>query len=208
MLYRRKPAKNKILIFLLSVFILLAVLILILNAAINQHYDSVAKSRGKKLCAEAIEQCVNKIVCETKDKRLIDITYNEAGKITSIETDTSSINSIQSSLADMINKELDSKNSINDKIPVGTLTGNAFFIGKGPSVSLDFTQNNSAQVMLVSEFSSAGINQSIHQIYAHITIDAYCFSLFRNASFTYDFDYLVCETIIVGEIPQRYLSLG
>ncbi|NLZ46707.1 MAG: sporulation protein YunB, partial [Clostridiales bacterium] len=82
-----------------------------------------------------------------------------------------------------------------------------FLNGKGPNVKFKFSQVGSPEVSLKSTFSSSGINQTLHQIYAYIEIEVYSIAPKKSKPVLFKFDYLITETVIVGEIPDTYISI-
>ena len=89
------------------------------------------------------------------------------------------------------------------KIPLGTLTDFPFFVGEGPEITIKYSQQGSATVERKSQFESAGINQTIHRLYARVETNIYSVSPIETEITSFSFDYLLSETIIVGDVPER-----
>lgn len=196
-----------------SIFLLLLIAIILgilyFNYTIANHYSEICIQKSKQISGKAISYSISNLSCsdklETSD--FITINYNKDNQITSIESNTSQINKVQSEIINNINSFFESKSQSKFSISLGTLTGNTFLNGKGPSIAFRFTQTCSPKVSLTSNFSSAGINQTLHQIYAHIEIEVYSVSPKKSKPVQFEFDYLIAETVVVGEIPNTYISL-
>ena len=59
---------------------------------------------------------------------------------------------------------------------------------------------------LESEFLDAGINQTLHKIYADIKADVCVLTLITNLSFEVNTKVALAETVIVGDIPKFYIG--
>jgi hypothetical protein len=62
----------------------------------------------------------------------------------------------------------------------------------------------SAQTHFVNEFSSAGINQTRHQIFLKTTVTLLVVFPTTTVTTAYTMTMLVAETIIVGKVPLAY----
>ena len=89
-------------------------------------------------------------------------------------------------------------------IPIGSLTGSALLAGRGPRISVRMESVGSSEANFRNAFTSAGINQTKHQIY--LVVDVYVSILLPGFSTTTKFSntYSVAETVIVGSVPDNY----
>ncbi|MGI6228216.1 MAG: sporulation protein YunB, partial [Christensenellales bacterium] len=90
----------------------------------------------------------------------------------------------------------------------GTFTGFSFLMGFGPDIEIKFTPIGSANCDFISEFASAGINQTLHKIYITVKAEIYSVSSIYDIQTTVISEVLICENLLIGEIPDTYLSLG
>jgi hypothetical protein len=60
----------------------------------------------------------------------------------------------------------------------------------------------------ISNFSQAGINQTLHQVTMEVSIDVAVLVLGQTASFTMTSQVVVAETVIVGQVPETFLQTG
>ena len=89
-------------------------------------------------------------------------------------------------------------------IPVGTLTGSALLAGRGPRITVRMESVGSSEANFRNAFTSAGINQTKHQII--LTVDVSVSILlpgFRTATKVSN-SFIVAETVIVGMVPDTY----
>ncbi len=59
-----------------------------------------------------------------------------------------------------------------------------------------------------SNFSEAGINQTLHQLNMQISVDVAVLILGETKSFTISSQVIVAETVIVGQVPNTLFQTG
>lgn len=98
------------------------------------------------------------------------------------------------------------ENSI--EIPIGTLSGVPLLNEMGPTVCIAVSPVGSVSCSFVSEFVSAGINQTLHRIYLNVNsrVDLIVPTLHHTVDICTPI--LICETVIVGKVPQTFLQGG
>ena len=210
MRYKKADFKTKITSAVLLLIALIGIIILISGACLRNNYVSFSKAEARQSSAEAISKCIKSIITKENSSYsdFIRINYDNGGNVKSVETDTVKVNEIQNQIMTSVNEALSDNSKASADVPLGSLFGNTFLYGKGPDITLKFTQNGSVSVRLMSKFESAGINQTIHQIYVHVETEIYTVSPFKTEPEKFEFDYLLAETIIVGDIPKNYFSLS
>jgi len=205
----KKKYVNRIIIALLIVFIVLGITFIILNNAIKEHYEEIASQEGIKVSAKILSNCISDVISSQNHKinNVINVIYGSDEEIISIETDAGTVNEIQLEILQKVNIELSDTNKNSSQIPIGTLTDMPFLVGEGPDISIKYSQQGSATVELESEFVSGGLNQTVHRLYAHVETEIYSVSPIKSEITDFSFDYLLSETVIVGEVPEKISSI-
>lgn len=208
MVYSAKLKRKRKIAFLSFIIILVTIFALI-ERLVLCHYDDIATQEGKKISAEILTNCISNVISrdDFSYENLVKISYNSSGEIISLETDADAVNKIQLELVKQINAQLSDTDINASEIPLGTLTDFPIFVGEGPRIKIKFSLNGSSQVELVSKFETGGLNQTIHRIYAHIETEVFSVSPIETSKITYSFDYLLCETVIVGQVPQYFSQI-
>ena len=137
------------------------------------------------------------------------VTINYSGsEISSIVINSPVVNNIANSLAIETQKEIELNSKLGVSIPIGTLSGITLLTGKGHKVT--FIVNPIGRVMcrFYSSFENAGINQTSHKIYVTLDVSASLILPFTSKDITKQVDYLICECVIIGKVPDTYLSLS
>ncbi len=92
------------------------------------------------------------------------------------------------------------------KISLGSFTGISILTGYGPKVAYNVNPYGEVYCYFTSNFESAGINQTYHKIYLVISIKINVVFPFKKLSVKSASEVLLCETLIVGKIPEVYLN--
>ena len=80
--------------------------------------------------------------------------------------------------------------------------------GKGPVIPVRILSIRNSDAKFVSEFSQAGINQTLHRLNMEITVDVAVLVLGETNSYAVTSQVVVAETVIVGDVPQTFLQNG
>lgn len=138
----------------------------------------------------------------------VSILYDEKGSIASIETLTKNVNLTQSELSKRINDDLQTKlNKVID-VPLGTVSGMYIFSGRGPNLKIKIIPKGNVKTNLKSEFTPAGINQTRHRILIDITVQLLIVMPSKSEIAEISIDYVLAETIIVGDVPENYINMS
>ena len=165
------------------------------------------KNYSKVIAEEIISESVSEYISENKNENYAIVKADENGNITSIEVETDMINNTQSELAEKINSRLKKMGGYEIKIPIGSLTDSYLCSGKGIKIPLRVSFVGETEAKLRSEFTSAGINQTCHRIWAEIKVKMSSAIPLYKFSTENEFEYLISETIIVGKIPDNSMIM-
>ena len=130
------------------------------------------------------------------------------GRITALKTNMSEINRLKTDILNIINDEILALDTADIGIPLGSLLLPEFFSGKGPAIPVHILSIRNSDATFASEFSHAGINQTLHQLTMEVSVDVSVLVLAKTESFTVTSQVVVAETVIVGDVPQTYLQTG
>ena len=78
----------------------------------------------------------------------------------------------------------------------------------GPKINIKLSTSGNVETNLKSEFKTAGINQTLHQIYLEIKCQIIILTPYDTVSEDIVNYVLIAESIIVGEIPSSYYNLN
>lgn len=168
---------------------------------------SIAVSNADTYSTKVINDTVSKTAGKNSDyANICKIYKDQNGNILSIEMNSDKINTIKQKTVDELIKCVDNKTTDDIYVPVGSLTGNYFFYGKGPKIPVRILLTGTPKVDFESEFSSAGINQTKHTISIVTEVNYDVILPNEIVKSSVKTSTVLTETIIVGKIPNVYLS--
>ncbi|HPD03118.1 MAG TPA: sporulation protein YunB, partial [Clostridia bacterium] len=141
------------------------------------------------LGTNAIINAISIVITRDIDYDDMFTVVKEGNKITMVQANSPNINRIANEIANITQANLEDMGEQSVHIASGTFTGFSFLMGFGPDIEIKFTPIGSANCDFISEFASAGINQTLHKIY--ITVKAEIYSV----SSIYDI-----QTTVISEV--------
>ena len=167
---------------------------------------TLALSETNTLAFKLINDTVSEIGKNLNYSNLCTINKNESGEIISIISNTSEINKTKNQIAEML---IDKSNGLLTEemgVPIGNLTKTHLLSGRGPLIPIKVLITGSPKIDFVNDFKSAGINQTKHTISLVTTVEIDVILPFENAKTSMTTETMLHETIIVGKIPEVYIS--
>jgi len=200
-------SKRKIVLFFIILTFIFALFLIYVNLLVTPLIVDTSKSQIKVYATKSMNYAVTEAMNQniTYDD-LVNILTNQDGKITLIEANTVKINNISNMIERITLAHLVeiSRNPI--EIPLGAFTGISLFSGMGPPVLIDIFPYGEVGCKFLSQFISAGINQTQHKIYVEVQTKINVVLPLKTISVTMTNEVLVCESVIIGEIPETYLK--
>ena len=155
-----------------------------------------------------MSDCANEAVNESIDgdgikyDDIIVVSRDASGNIKSIQTDITKLNHIRTKIDKQFSKEMEKHSKLHLSIPVASIIGNEYTVGRGPCINYDLGLSVNTSTDYKSQFYSAGINQTLHQITVLVSGEAYIMSPWYRDSIDFYTEYIVAETIITGTVPD------
>lgn len=137
------------------------------------------------------------VVEKNKDNEVVLLTANSA-LVNSLARNTSLLT--QTKISKLFESPIN--------IPLGTLSGIPLFNELGPNVSIEVTPVGTVTCSMVSKFETAGINQTLHRIYLNVDGKVDLIVPTMHQVLEISTPILICETVIVGQVPQTFLQGG
>lgn len=197
----KKIAKTAI-ILIIAITVATSVLKAI-EPIINRQCINMARSLATKISNDQATVVMN--MYNYND--FIDIIQDTNGNIKMIKSNVISINKVTSDVAVKIQDELNKVEDSNFSIRLGSFTGIKLFSGRGPRVYVRMSTVGSVETNLVSEFSSVGINQTLHRIYLDVKCTVAVLTPYSSSEQTITNQVLLAESVIVGTTPDTFYNL-
>lgn len=196
-----------------AVAVVTAVLLLVGAVAVDgrlrpliQSYGYMAARRAAILSVHGGVQTVLSQE-EIAYRDLIVLERSEEGRVLSAETDVSAINRLKSAVTAQVMQELGERQVQTVHLPMGSVVGGSFMTGRGPYLPIQIHTSGVVVAKLLSEFDDAGINQTRHRITLHMTVMMTAALPMERVAVEVSTDFLVCETVLAGEVPSTVMQL-
>ena len=171
---------------------------------------SLAETQVKNTTSDLINDAIDKQI-ETGNIQYDRIVYFEKdldGRITALKTNMNEVNRLKTDILNLINDEILALDTADLGIPVGSFLLPEFFAGRGPVIPVHILAIRNSEASFHSNFSEAGINQTLQQLTMDVSVDVSVLVLGKTNSFTVNSQVVVAETIIVGQVPNTFLQTG
>ena len=194
--------------------VMLLILLLAVFLLLRDQYDRVIQSLARTQITNTTSDLTNDAIArqisegDIRYDRIVYFEKNLDGRITALKTNMSEVNRLKTDILNIINDEILALDTMDLGIPLGSLILPQFFSGKGPQIPVRILSIRNSDATFESNFTQAGINQTIHQLTMVVSIDVAMLVLAKTSSFTVTSEVVVAETVIVGEVPQTFLQTG
>lgn len=194
-------------IILLSVF---AVALFALRVKYDRAVVGLAETQVRNATSDLINDAIDEQI-EDGDIQYDRIVYFEKdldGRITALKTNMSEVNRLKTNILNVINHRILQMDTSEIGIPLGSLFLPEVFSGRGPAFPVSILSIRNSEAFFNSDFTEAGINQTLHQLNMQISIDVAVLVLGETNNFTISSQVVVAETIIVGQVPETLFQTG
>lgn len=178
-----------------------------------KYHDAIcglAETQVKNATSDLINDAIDRQI-ENENIQYDRMVYFEKdlnGRITALKTNMSEVNRLKTDILNLINDEILALDTSELGIPIGSLIFPEFLSGRGPSIPVSIMSIRNSDASFTSDFSEAGINQTLQQLNMLVSVDVAVLVLGKTNYFTVESQVVVAETIIVGQVPDTYLHTG
>jgi len=208
--FRRRSGRRLFGVCIAFGLVVFVVFLIIFELRVRPIINNVATSRAKSLAVRVISGAVNDIMASENIRYndLVIFQKNGAENITAVTSNVVEINKLKAKLAMEIEKKIGDIDVMSAKIPLGNLLNQSMLSGLGPKIKIKMVPVGYAGIDVKNEFSSAGINQTKHEIYLEISCSLSVLLPMNSQSTTVKTQIPIAETIIVGNVPGTYTNVS
>ncbi len=177
---------------------------------LRQRVIPVIREMGKAEAENAVTLAINRVLSEMiltgelDYSDLMRLEKDESGAVTAVYANMGRINLLKAEIAGAVLREILDKDSVELRLPLGNLLGGTLFSGRGPGLPMRILSVESIKADLSSRFTSAGINQTLHQIRVELLVTVLIAAPGGLASSTVSTRVPVAETLLLGRVPESY----
>ena len=191
----------------------LLVALLLFFAAASLYLKDVSTAIAVSDASDAVTVSINNAIADIMRDGDYSADYfvtfekSETGEITAISSNMARINALSARILDRIVGATDT-HMLTVNIPAGNLTVISVLMGRGPKVPVKIITMTSSRVEFNNSIVTAGINQTKHQINLEVIVDIDILVPWGTESTQVITEVLIADTIVVGQVPDTYLSMG
>lgn len=201
--YKFKKRVLKI-IFVLLLFIIVGLIFFEIRA--KPVIIEVAVAQSENIASSIIESAINSVLYENgiTYSNLVDIEKDDSGRVTTVKADTIKMNMLKSEIGAEISNDILETDSREISIPLGTILGISALSGKGPKIKTTVTLASNVTSTIKNTFTSAGINQTLHEIFVNVNATIYVIMPKNSATAEVNSNYCIAQTVIIGTVPETF----
>ena len=179
------------------------------DAALRPTLTALAQANVRN----AITQIVNDAVQATLASEavsygdLVTVEKDEAGQVAVLAADTARLNALRTEILEDILRQVKTLDSRELGVPLGSLTGFATASDWGPRLPVRVLAAATPTVEFENRFTSAGINQTLHQIMLNAAVEVTLLIPGGRVETAVTAQVCAAETLLVGRVPEAYLEL-
>lgn len=199
---------------LLLAIALLGIVSALLFGYFRHRYHSVirelSQTQVKNTTSDLINDAIARQIAEGNIRydRIVYFEKDLNGRITALKTNMTEVNRLKTDILNIINDDILALDTSDIGIHLGSLFLPEFFSGRGPAFPVHILSIRNSEATFSSNFSQAGINQTLHQIVMSVSVDVAVLTLGKTDQFTVISEVVIAETIIVGDVPDTFFQTG
>lgn len=205
---RRKIVQKIIAILTAMVIVALAIALWVYWKSMTPTILDIAQVQVKAQTTQAVNEAVLSVLQGVDYADFVTVEKNSQNEVVLITANSNSVNQLARNASIVTQGKINTLFQQAISIPLGTLSGIPLLSQLGPDVNIVIDPVGTVQCSFVSHFETAGINQTLHRIYLNVssTVDVIIPSSHQVVQI--ETPILVCETVIVGKVPDTFLQGG
>ena len=199
--------RRKVVEIIVVLIIAFSVVKLILDAVLPI-FNTLCENRAKSIATIISNEQATIVMTEHSYAQLFTIEKDNNGNVVMIKANVVPINEIISDVANKIQEQIDQRGREDVEIALGSFTGFKLLAGRGPEIKIRISSIGNVETDLRSEFTSQGINQTLHRVYLQVKCRVSILTPFNDIEQEITNQVLLAENVIVGNLPSTYYNLA
>ena len=202
--------RNRLRALFAVTLIVLAVLSLLFRRLLAPVADELMAAQVNNEASDAVNVAIDEQIAagELSYDKLVTIEKDALGNVTAIRSNMTEINRLKTGILFRIDEQLEGFSVEQLGVPAGSIFLPELFSGRGPKIPVRVLAVRASDANFRNEFSSAGINQTLHRIMLDIRVDVTILTWTGTREVTVDSSVAVAETVIVGTVPSTYFGMN
>lgn len=176
------------------------------DTALRPHLVALSEAQVRNRLTQVANRSMSQALADQELSYNGMVTLQTAGTLSTMVTDTAALNRLRAAVLEDVIAQISTVDSDPLGVPLGALTGIDLFSALGPRLPVQVVSVSSAEGQYRNDFTSAGINQTLHRIMLDVTLNAKLLLPGGVVEVVVSTPICVAETIIIGQVPQTYLN--
>ncbi len=205
---RAKKKKIKAIAAILTLILLFTGAFFYFNKQAHEVIDQLTRATISNRLTVKMNAAFDELMASFDDEysSYVHIERNSSGEITLITADMIKINKLMAQYSTIVQSHVSEIEEDDITVPMLAFTGWPLISTLGADIKLDIVAVGDAPCSYRSEFKEMGINQTLHSIYIDVSAKVEIILPIDNIEVECPSSALVCESVIVGRVPQFYLQ--
>jgi sporulation protein YunB len=209
--HRPMPRVQRIIVFLTVCFLIIAAAVSVVLIQLRPLMMKLAKTMVTDVLMIEVNDVIEQEILKGSFDytKLVTLEKTSDGNISALLTNTAMINTLSTKISNGVYKRVADQVFSDLEIPIGNAIGGVLFSGVGPNFKVKILSIADVSTAFTDSFSSVGINHTRHTKYLDITVEVnIMIPGYATDTVVVTDQVAVCETIIVGKIPDTYAEIG
>lgn len=205
---RAKKKKIKAIAAILTLILLFTGAFFYFNKQAHEVIDQLTRATISNRLTVKMNAAFDELMASFDDEysSYVHIERSSGGEITLITADMIKINKLMAQYSTIVQSHVSEIEEDDIAVPMLAFTGWPLVSTLGADIKLDIVAVGDAPCSYRSEFKEVGINQTLHSIYIDVSAKVEIILPIDNIEVECPSSALVCESVIVGRVPQFYLQ--
>ena len=205
---RAKKKKIKAIAAILTLILLFTGAFFYFNKQAHEVIDQLTRATISNRLTVKMNAAFDELMASFDDEysSYVHIERNSSGEITLITADMIKINKLMAQYSTIVQSHVSEIEEDDIAVPMLAFTGWPLVSTLGADIKLDIVAVGDAPCSYRSEFKEMGINQTLHSIYIDVSAKVEIILPIDNIEVECPSSAFVCESVIVGKVPQFYLQ--
>ena len=170
--------------------------------------STVVTETTRMKVSEAIDDMTEKQLYEVEYGDFVILGTDSDGNVTFVQMNSVAVNLFARRVTSLIRGEMEKFEEQGIAIPLGTITGVPLLSDIGPELTYNVLDLGVVDADFYSEFSSAGINQTLHRLYMKIIVNMRIVLPGYSLAFDNSSTVMIGKNIIAGDVPLGNIDIG
>lgn len=139
--------------------------------------------------------------------KIITLKTDGNGHVTALQTNLAEINRLKMEILRRIGEDLREMSVEQLSVPLGNVIAPSLLSGYGGYLPVRLVALRTSGANFESQFTQAGINQTLHQIGLNVRIHVIVLTPAGEMDVPVNVEMVVAQTVIVGDVPQTVISI-